>query len=548
MLNKMISAAALTLMATTVFAQQAQIQGDTDKIVLKIPGGAALTLQSTPTANSTDNTSWVANGALGDTISASFDENLNGYTTSADLQDLANGFAQKSDLAPGVLEQSILVTSVSMPSCDQNTTLKKCESGDAGIEATFLARGLINLAGVYSCVVNIDGVDSEPTNATVTSSYVNGYTIQQAVCTLPAARHPQDAKFNATLILRENNMVDIPYLTGSNLVVEFYNTGPTISELFVGVPVYGESSILEFDGKTVPIKLKYGDSFDDDEDLTVSFEPITKNAVSASNKFRLDKKTKTVRIEFVKSFITDFIGTVDDDVFGFRTIKFTLTVTDSHSLKVSKDLSFNITLKSQSWNTEGSSVLFSAMARNSILQRAGQDRSAQLSLCYSVERDGWSTDTMHTNCDNKGPLLMILKVAGTDRIFGGYNHLGIKNTECGYVQGGKAGATTDGKDKGWLFNVLDSDVETVDYAHQSLTQYAYYNCPRNKYMLTWGGGHDWVCRDTYCYCTVSHSYDTAKSTTFSYQQRQAWCTGDSDRIVTPKTAFDFYEIYTFPSQ
>ena len=42
----------------------------------------------------------------------------------------------------------------------------------------------------------------------------------------------------------------------------------------------------------------------------------------------------------------------------------------------------------------------------------------QWRLCYRASAHGWSAQNFHTNCDNKGPTVTLVKVG--EYIFGGY--------------------------------------------------------------------------------------------------------------------------------
>jgi hypothetical protein len=45
--------------------------------------------------------------------------------------------------------------------------------------------------------------------------------------------------------------------------------------------------------------------------------------------------------------------------------------------------------------------------------------SISWSLCYRATRDGWSSSTFHSKCDNKGATVTIIRVGSY--IFGGYS-------------------------------------------------------------------------------------------------------------------------------
>ena len=41
------------------------------------------------------------------------------------------------------------------------------------------------------------------------------------------------------------------------------------------------------------------------------------------------------------------------------------------------------------------------------------------SLCWRATKDGWAASTFHSQCDNKGPTVTIVRVG--DYVFGGYS-------------------------------------------------------------------------------------------------------------------------------
>jgi hypothetical protein len=45
--------------------------------------------------------------------------------------------------------------------------------------------------------------------------------------------------------------------------------------------------------------------------------------------------------------------------------------------------------------------------------------ATSLSQCYRATRDGWSSNTFHSKCDNKGATFTIIRVGSY--IFGGYS-------------------------------------------------------------------------------------------------------------------------------
>jgi hypothetical protein len=45
-------------------------------------------------------------------------------------------------------------------------------------------------------------------------------------------------------------------------------------------------------------------------------------------------------------------------------------------------------------------------------------KNTEWDVCYRASRDGWSTNTFHTRCNDKGPTITIIKAGRY--IFGGY--------------------------------------------------------------------------------------------------------------------------------
>lgn len=49
-------------------------------------------------------------------------------------------------------------------------------------------------------------------------------------------------------------------------------------------------------------------------------------------------------------------------------------------------------------------------------------------LCYRASRDGWEPQDFHSNCDNKGPTVTVVKA--NDNIFGGFTDQNWQGTSC----------------------------------------------------------------------------------------------------------------------
>jgi len=90
------------------------------------------------------------------------------------------------------------------------------------------------------------------------------------------------------------------------------------------------------------------------------------------------------------------------------------------------------------------------------------------------------------------------------RVFGGWVGLkkfdiGTYTRDSGYLRGNVRG-------RAWMYrlNPSNKQIEFAEKAHR--THYVY---KRSDYHLTWGGGHDYMCRnDGYSYANMDHDYDT----------------------------------------
>lgn len=543
-MSKMPIVLAAVMFSATANAQQGSVvQGDTDTIRLGVTGATLTFTTNEPTnPDPADVEGWkmnhTASGNLTDALDVGITEQLDGYASWDYLRSKVSECALKTELDPNILQSNMMLTSVVFPQCNQTLPKRACPSGDNGNTAVFYGRGLVvNVPGLYMCKLTVNGEDSY-SNATVTYMQQD-YSRQKITCELPPARDDDKATFDGSLVLLEGGTLTVPYVKW-NPTLQFYNEGPKIQGLKqTFIPVKGETSRLFNDGRTVPIELVYGDAFDDDETLTVTFTPSDSTQIK---QFTLNKKTKVVAVEFQSLFINTFVGLFDDQ--SKQLVSFTMKVTDSHQESTEKTLSFNLTHVPPAWSAEGSSKLLSEQVRSAILARAGKGQGEQFKLCYDANRDGWSTYTMHQNCDNQGALLMLMRRKGSDRVFGGYQFGGSQGG-CSYRAVGQVGDVQDGQsasDRGWLFQVMDTSPKEVNFAYQKQTRYTFYVC--NRYMLTWGGGHDFYCSNTYCYCNIGHTYRTTKSD----NPDNTWCTGiysfRPNTGMTPQTSvFDYYEVY-----
>jgi len=534
-----ISAALLLLVGATSAQQpKASITGTQNKVKLSVPG-ASLTFETTDGSAPPGDwkTSWVASSFVDEATKTAVDGKLNMFSTIDDADAVAQNCASSAEISQNLAAQDTYIASVQLLGCNATKKQKQCVSGARNITAQFYGFNLVTgHPEMYQCKLTANGVTSY-TPATVYYNTGNGYQRAYARCVLPAAYH-DDENFDADIDLLENGM-DLPHANW-NPLIKFVNVGPTIMDLeSTTVVVTGEDSDL-FGKNRVKIKANYMDFYDKTEDLDVAFKSKSPNEVAdEKGKLTIDKNTQEITVRFQDDFIEGFV--TDTDFTIYKTVTFAMTVTDSHGASTTKELSFNVTQEQPSWNTDGSSGLLSPEARATILARLGRKQGEKMNLCYDVKRDKFTQTDFHTNCDKKGPLLMMMRRAGSDRVFGGFNHLGSAGDRCSYMRSGVSGDDGQGStrtDRGWMFIVKDESPETVEIASQKNNYYTYYNCYR--YFLTWGGGHDSTCNTYQCYCNAGYSYKIPG--TYGYDRN--WCWGTySFRTNDPQTAFDYYEVY-----
>ena len=122
-----------------------------------------------------------------------------------------------------------------------------------------------------------------------------------------------------------------------------------------------------------------------------------------------------------------------------------------------------------------------------------------LHLCYNPKIHGFSSGTMHSRCDGKGRLFLLMRRNSNGRMFGGHVHHSLDRRN-NYVRGTNRNA--------WIWTV-NTDTKNVDILRKkSSPNYEYYF--HSNYHLTWGAGHDLYCSSNLANCNanVGHDYDT----------------------------------------
>jgi len=543
MSSKVLALSVLLACGSQAQPQQATIEGDANQIQMRVPG-ATFTFASDDGAGaggSDWSRSYVATDLLTDTVTDKVNVNSEFMVMPDKLNTKLEAYATQTGLGDAKVASKILITSASIAGCDASTGQIACSSGNTSFVASFYAFGFVpGQDDLYTCVVEFNKMQYR---SPVSTEIVGERTV--ASCSLPAAYHDEVTTFEANVYVIEGADKKIPY-SYTNPLIKYFNEGPMITGFSEAIAaVTGEDSLLSaLDNQTVSVQMIYNDYYDDVADLKVAVSAVTQNAIQS---FSMDTDTQILSIRFVKSWMKAFLARTDENEDGVieTVVSITFTVTDLHDTSTSAELAFTLVHSVPFWNSVGNSKLLSNTARNLILTRLGVKTSAKLDLCYNMAADGWSVSKFHSQCDSKGTLLMLLRTANSDRYFGGYYMASLTST-CNYLHIGETGYVADGvaaPDSAWMFNVMDNAPDAVNFAHQNYEsgtyKYAYYQC--TNYHLTFGGGFDWRCTDTQCYCNPGFVYRTGSD---NVDPPDTFCTGT--RYTYPQTTgsgFAFYEVY-----
>jgi hypothetical protein len=126
-----------------------------------------------------------------------------------------------------------------------------------------------------------------------------------------------------------------------------------------------------------------------------------------------------------------------------------------------------------------------------------RNNSYNFNLIYRASRDGNTAAAFHKKCDNKGPTIVIAKIANSEQIVGGYNPLDWKPV---YSDNGYFKSTKDS----FIFSFTNRYIlqtAKVSYPNDAY-QYSIYCCP--GFAPTFGGGWD-------LYCPYNDNGDSCKS-------------------------------------
>ncbi|KAL9963127.1 hypothetical protein ACROYT_G032302 [Oculina patagonica] len=138
--------------------------------------------------------------------------------------------------------------------------------------------------------------------------------------------------------------------------------------------------------------------------------------------------------------------------------------------------------------------------------------NSQWKLCWRASVDGWAGTAFHTNCDDKGPTVTIIRVG--KYIFGGYTGTSwTGSSSCRSQYDSAAFLFTLVNKPGWQPLKLD---QTGKYSYLKL--HSIYSC--SNYGPTFGGGHDiyiadYASSNTNSYSDLGGNY--APPTGYSYR-------------------------------
>ena len=164
----------------------------------------------------------------------------------------------------------------------------------------------------------------------------------------------------------------------------------------------------------------------------------------------------------------------------------------------------------------------------------GKYKDREYKLCYASKVHGFNTNTFHARCDGVHDFFMVQQRADNKRLFGGW--FGGKSfnfapytRSSGYLYG------TGIKGRAWMFRISPSSKQ-VEFGEKGSNNQYVYKSP--GYMLTWGGGHDYMCRnDGHSYSNTGHDYQTAHG--YNNNGARTWLHGS----YTYNCKNDIIEIY-----
>jgi len=164
-------------------------------------------------------------------------------------------------------------------------------------------------------------------------------------------------------------------------------------------------------------------------------------------------------------------------------------------------------------------------------------QSSYWNRCYQATVNGWSSYTFHSNCDNKGPSVTIIRTG--KYIFGGYTSLSWpSSSSCLYHYDSAAFLFSLVNKPGWQPLKLDQSG-----GHSSYRSYSIYSC--SSYGPTFGGAHDIdidnnAASNTNSYTNPGYTYSPLPGNSPGSSFSQSFLTGSSYNFQ-PDEVEVFYE-------
>jgi len=194
-----------------------------------------------------------------------------------------------------------------------------------------------------------------------------------------------------------------------------------------------------------------------------------------------------------------------------------VTVT-SAKYKLSNKHRIAVNYKVQTGLGEGGAKGILSDAAVSIIKKriVGTD-TKDFKLCYSVKVHGWSGNTFHQRCDNKGKLMVLMRRSDNKRVFGGFYKCQNWRNSGGYMRGTSRNCAA-------LFRINPNNRDKVDWMEKNTWHNVYVEFS-TSHTMTFGGGHDLYCAQNSgnCYSNMDHDYDTPYG--YGSSQARSYLTG-----------------------
>ncbi|CAB4394935.1 unnamed protein product [Rhizophagus irregularis] len=131
----------------------------------------------------------------------------------------------------------------------------------------------------------------------------------------------------------------------------------------------------------------------------------------------------------------------------------------------------------------------------------GRNIPYKFNLLYSAGRDGNTGAAFHEKCDDKGPTIVVAKIANSEQIIGGYNPLDWKPKNSNHSNYNKS--TKDS----FIFSFIDrNEFQTAKVSYPIEGNHKYSICCVPDHGPRFGVGLDLVCHDNGNWASNSYTY------------------------------------------